>query len=429
MGIAFLYTAALFAGAVEDFLTKDPIVTVDQIIATAMPHFRTPEMTLVFTTITLLGKSEIAALFFFIVVLLLWYRRRPIYILPLAVTVVGSAVFTYLGKLAFHRSRPETALYVEQTSSFPSGHAVIAVALYGFAAFLLMHFSKSFRVKLNVFFGTAILIILIGFSRLYLCEHYLSDVNSGYLLGTLWLIIGIALTYWLESKTDRPHTTSPSAKLLSAIAATLFLFFFAGFSQLFHYRQALPVAKKAYPATSAEELFTDKSRRYTQSLIGLDAWPVNLIVAADSQIRLSEAFFKAGWHRAGTKVIQLLPIFWSGEHALLSFEKTEKKQRYFVKIYQTDALLQGKKPLFVAVTGAIEHFTWGIVPKFIPDVDVAREFAAESLRRNGFVLNEHILALQKPLIATDIMDNAYFTDGNAVIIKLTSRSANAHSHR
>jgi len=77
--VAFLYTGALFAGSVEDFLSRDPIVYVDQIIANAMPRFRTTELTSFFTAVTLLGKSEIVALFFAVSLFLLWYHRRRVY--------------------------------------------------------------------------------------------------------------------------------------------------------------------------------------------------------------------------------------------------------------------------------------------------------------------------------------------------------------
>lgn len=418
LGMAFLYTAALFAGAVEDFLTKDPIVAVDQIIATAMPRFRTPELTSFFTTVTLLGKSEMAALFFAIAVFLLWFHRRTVYILPFFVTAAGSAVFTYLGKLAFHRVRPDTALYVESTAAFPSGHAVIAISLYGFAAFLLLHFSESLRVRLNLFFGTIMLAALIGFSRLYLGEHYLSDVYSGYLLGTLWLIIGIALTYWFESTPRRHAAPRRADKRVFAAAAAVFVLSFGGFSQLFHYQKVVPSVRAPALVPSAEALFTDKSQRYVQSVVGLDAWPVNLIVAADGRTEIARAFAEAGWHEASLKTVRLLPIFWSGRSAVLSFEKTVDKRRYFVKLFPAGALLEGRKALFVGVAAGIDHWKWDVLPVFISDISAARDAAVASLQNRGLVLQKRMIALHKPGIAADMMDQDYFTDGKAAEIIL-----------
>ena len=70
--------------------------------------------------------------FIFISVALLWLWRKNYYILPLFIAVAGSELFTSLGKLAFHRPRPELAVYAEHSFSFPSGPATIAVAFYGF---------------------------------------------------------------------------------------------------------------------------------------------------------------------------------------------------------------------------------------------------------------------------------------------------------
>jgi membrane protein DedA with SNARE-associated domain/membrane-associated phospholipid phosphatase len=429
LAVAFLYTAALFAGAVEDFVTKDPIVAVDHIIATAMPRFRTPELVSIFTMITMLGKSEVVALFFAIAVFLLWYHRKLLYVLPYTVTVAGSAVFTYLGKLAFHRVRPETALYVESTPAFPSGHAVIAITLYGFAAFLLLHFSESIRVKLNLFFWTFILAALIGFSRLYLGEHYLSDVYSGYLLGTLWLIIGIALTYWLESTRGQIAEPRLADKRIFAAAAAVFVLAFAGFSQVFHYRKVVPSVQKPIAVVSAEALFTDRSSRYVQSVVGLDAWPVNLVIAADGRAEITRAFKAAGWHEAAMKVIRLLPIFWSGRSAVLSFEKTAGKRRYFVKVFPADALLAGRKPLFVAVAGGIDRLKWDVVPVFFSDVDVARDYAVASLQTQGLLAQKRMIALEKPGIASDMMDEDYFSDGNAAVVILAPAKTSLLSSR
>lgn len=239
LSIAFLYAAILLAGIVEDFLERDFVVTVDRFIATAMPHVRTPVLTSVFTTITLLGKAEVAVLFFAIVAFLLWLHHRKIYIVPFLVTVAGSTLFIALSKLAFHRPRPETAMYIESSYAFPSGHATLAVALYGFAAFLLIRFSASARFRFNVFYATLILAALIGFSRLYLCEHFLSDVYSGYLLGSLWLIIGIALSYRYESSERKTDMYPPWNKRRIATAAVLFLIAFGIYSHWFEYQKAI----------------------------------------------------------------------------------------------------------------------------------------------------------------------------------------------
>jgi undecaprenyl-diphosphatase len=117
-----------------------------------------------------------------------------------------------LGKIILHRSRPDTALYIENTFSFPSGHATIAMSFYGFLTYLLIRNFSKWKRKTNIFFSGFAIIILIGFSRLYLGVHYLSDVLGGYLSGAIWLIIAISLSEYFMSKKPEINYTKPVFK-------------------------------------------------------------------------------------------------------------------------------------------------------------------------------------------------------------------------
>lgn len=125
--------------------------------------------------------------------LALWLKKEWHYILPLWLTVAGAGLSSLLAKLLFQRPRPELAVYIEPTLSFPSGHATVAVALWGFLIYLLIHHSTQQYQKTLAWILGILLIVAIGFSRLYLGVHFLTDVLGGYLLGLLWLIIGLRL--------------------------------------------------------------------------------------------------------------------------------------------------------------------------------------------------------------------------------------------
>lgn len=128
------------------------------------------------------GLTLLSAISFYI------YRHYQ-KILPLLVSVGGSAITVYLLKHLFYKARPLTeALYLETSSSFPSGHATLAMALYGFIFYTIWtHEKHHLKNPFIIFLG--ILIILVGASRLYLGVHYLSDVLIGYAIGLLWLWI------------------------------------------------------------------------------------------------------------------------------------------------------------------------------------------------------------------------------------------------
>lgn len=71
-----------------------------------------------------------------------------------------------------------------------------AMLLYGLLAYWLVRQIDGFRSKVLIAVIAGFLILAVGFSRIYLGVHFLSDVLGGYLLGMSWLILGIALTEW-----------------------------------------------------------------------------------------------------------------------------------------------------------------------------------------------------------------------------------------
>lgn len=145
----------------------------------------------VFLSITMLGEAEFVIILALIISLLLWHWRKKLQTMTMWVVIIGSEAVTYTIKVLVNRPRPENALVLEQSASFPSGHATIAVAFYGFLTYLLLREIKKYR---TLALAVGIIIILaLGYSRLYLRVHYLSDVLVGYLVGAVWLTIGVKI--------------------------------------------------------------------------------------------------------------------------------------------------------------------------------------------------------------------------------------------
>ena len=111
----------------------------------------------------------------------------------LAVSVLGAGGTGYVLKMIVERGRPSDSIsaLTETSFSYPSVHATFSVALYGFLAYVLCK-RYPHHAPMIVTFAT-ILILAIGFSRLYLGVHFPSDVLAGYLLGGLWLLVGIGV--------------------------------------------------------------------------------------------------------------------------------------------------------------------------------------------------------------------------------------------
>ena len=115
------------------------------------------------------------------------YGRR-LSALLLAVATCGSLLLTTVLKAVFERARPELvdSGYTASFYSFPSGHATVAVGFYGTLT-LLVAYNLRGMARWTVVVVGVLLILLIGFSRLYLGVHYPTDILAGYLSALIWI--------------------------------------------------------------------------------------------------------------------------------------------------------------------------------------------------------------------------------------------------
>ena len=122
--------------------------------------------------------------------IMLWRRRERKTAVFLLASFAGSAALNALLKLFFARPRPNVfpPITVETSFSFPSGHTMAAISLYGLAAILLWQRQRH---------GWALLaglwVPLVALSRVYLGVHYPSDVLASLAVGTIWLILVLFL--------------------------------------------------------------------------------------------------------------------------------------------------------------------------------------------------------------------------------------------
>lgn len=167
------------------------ILSIDARAEQFFTAIREPFWTQFFSAVGLLGKWHIVLGIVAAGSLLLWYANKRTFLFPLWLSVGGAEAATFLLKNTIMRLRPEMAAVVENSFSFPSGHATVAVALYGFFAYLLFRMCRTRNEKILACVVGAFLILLIGLSRLYLGVHYVSDVLAGYLVGALGLCLGM----------------------------------------------------------------------------------------------------------------------------------------------------------------------------------------------------------------------------------------------
>jgi membrane protein DedA with SNARE-associated domain/membrane-associated phospholipid phosphatase len=179
----------LFGGLAEDILTNDPLVRYDRTIADYLHGVATPALTTFFLIVTAFGSIEAVVIVGVIVAAVLARRRQWLYLGAWGAALGGSVVLNHLLKGLFARPRPffEHPLLIETSYSFLSGHAMESFVAYGVLAYFAVLALKSWRARTAVVFGAALLVLLIGLSRMYLGVHYFSDVVAGYAAGGVWL--------------------------------------------------------------------------------------------------------------------------------------------------------------------------------------------------------------------------------------------------
>jgi membrane-associated phospholipid phosphatase len=190
---------AAFAHLVEDYLTGDPIVRWDVEFARWLHEHSSGWLVDLFKIVTLAGNAAVVGVIVVAIGFVLVRRGRANDAALLVLAFGGASVVNSLLKLIFHRPRPELAFVHLDTYSFPSGHAATSSATFTVMAYLLARGRHSTKARIWIGLGAAAAIALVGFSRLYLGAHYLSDVLAGISFGVAWAAASLlAYTLWGE---------------------------------------------------------------------------------------------------------------------------------------------------------------------------------------------------------------------------------------
>ena len=133
--------------------------------------------------------------------LVLALREQHRLALGLLTAILSSTVMLIGLKALIARPRPPAPFfaYHETWWSFPSGHATLAMTLYGFLALLICRSGASKPLRLIGIACTTAIILVIGFSRLYLGVHYPSDVIAGYTVGAFAIWLGMRAVQYFET--------------------------------------------------------------------------------------------------------------------------------------------------------------------------------------------------------------------------------------
>jgi membrane-associated phospholipid phosphatase len=181
--------AWIFFAIAEDVPENGLMVRIDTTVANWLQVHGTERGEAVFVVVSYFGAQVLIALLAVIAIALV-VRRDWESLTLLGVTCAGGALLNAVLKTVFHRTRPPYAAEFHETSwSFPSAHAMNSLIVYGLLVYWLAERRASGAGRL--FVGAATLVTAIGFARVYLGVHYLSDVLAGFGAGLTWLAVCI----------------------------------------------------------------------------------------------------------------------------------------------------------------------------------------------------------------------------------------------
>jgi membrane-associated phospholipid phosphatase len=201
----FLFQVSLFAaiaafGVLTFMVTTTPLFTLDIQITHALQSINSPVFAALMSLISWPGFSPQSFIISLLIVLLIYSFGLQWEALTAFIAALLPPLVNMLVKELIRRPRPTMdlvqVLRILDSYSFPSGHVMFYVGFFGFLWFLAYTLLKRSwrRTLLLIFLG--ILIGLVGISRIYLGQHWASDVLGAYLLGSLTLVAILQFYRW-----------------------------------------------------------------------------------------------------------------------------------------------------------------------------------------------------------------------------------------
>lgn len=181
--------------------------SIDLRLLLALQQWHTPFLDLVMGVLTNVGSVSVLLAASLLLATVLLCRKRHAETVTLAIAVIGAFCLNHWLKELFAPSRP--ALWQQAVtvnfSSFPSGHAMMSLVVFGIIGSLLAVQVPRWRAAIATV--TVLLIGAIDVSRLYFGVHWLTDLVAGYVAGIVWLLACIlSLKRWKRRSRSRPKT-------------------------------------------------------------------------------------------------------------------------------------------------------------------------------------------------------------------------------
>ena len=185
---AALLALAAFAEMAE-LVQEGQTQALDERVMLWVNTHRSPALDRIALEVTSLGSAAVVWMVVLVASAFLWMSHHRYSVLLLAVAVLGSGILNQVLKALFDRPRPQVFEWVTPhvgSASFPSGHAMTSMVVYATVAYLIVRLEPKVWMRRATLLLAAVVVFLIGLSRIYLGVHYPSDVVAGFAGGFAW---------------------------------------------------------------------------------------------------------------------------------------------------------------------------------------------------------------------------------------------------
>jgi membrane-associated phospholipid phosphatase len=194
--------------------SSDPISALDHQIAMWFHAHLTPPLINVMLLVSDAGSPWWIAVATLLTSSILLIKRHWHGLIALVLVVPGGMLFHHLIQIIFHRPRPfHHSPFLDLGGySFPSGHTMAASLFYGLLVVFALFAWKCWYRRAVVIIGAATITLLIGFSRIVLGAHYLTDVFGAIAAGTFWLVLSVMIVERARRNRSAVQVLKPSAE-------------------------------------------------------------------------------------------------------------------------------------------------------------------------------------------------------------------------
>jgi len=199
-GLLVAIAALVVFAWIAELIGRGGVLEFDNNIRALIHRHASPALTRIMVGFSVLGSPACLIVLGCVAVAHFVRSGRPRIAMLFVITVLGAELLDQILKLLFHRTRPVAFFGLAEPMgySFPSGHSLVSCAFFGVLATFAAGRAKNNVLRWACRISAALLIAVIGISRIYLGVHYPSDVIAGYLAALVWVFSVASARRWMR---------------------------------------------------------------------------------------------------------------------------------------------------------------------------------------------------------------------------------------